>query len=47
LLPRGHPISDEELASVIADSYAIADLAIDEFLTNKNQNNEPLKPTTK
>ena len=43
LLPRGHPISDEDLASVIADSYAIADLAIEEFLLTKQNDHDTQK----
>lgn len=38
LLPHGYEISEEVLASVIADSYARADLAIEEYLDTKKLN---------
>lgn len=36
-LPKGYQISDEELASVIADAYVIANLAVSDYLRNKRE----------
>ncbi len=37
LLPHGYQLTDEELASVIADWYAVANIAMDEFLRRKRK----------
>ena len=36
-LPEGYEITDEELSGVIADCYTLADLAIDEYLSEKGE----------
>jgi hypothetical protein len=36
LLPEGFNPSDEELASAIADWYALANIAMDQFLQRRN-----------
>jgi hypothetical protein len=36
-LPDGYQITDEELASVIADAYLIANFAISDYLRSKQK----------
>jgi hypothetical protein len=39
-LPKGYKISDEELTKLLAEDYAIANLAVEEVLSGRYQKNK-------